>query len=251
VIDIESILQKFNPVSLNDIDKHKLFDRVDFKYVFPLDQLPEILESLNERYDLLLTNKNGLNTYVSHYFDTGNFQMYLNHHNGLKNRSKVRFRQYLDTNTAFFEIKQKTNKERTIKSRIEINNKKIAFTPQIAEMLLNKTGLNTNMLSEVLIVKYHRISLISKSSKERLSIDIDLHYNRFGKIITYPNIVIAEIKQQKFSDSYFRNLMHSHNIPSVNISKYCLGMAVLNPDLKSNNFKSKILYVSKLSKKSN
>ena len=248
MIEIQSILKKFNPIGLDEMDQIKLFDRVDFKYIFTLELLPELLNQLNEQYNLLITGNSGLNAYQSHYFDTSNFQMYLNHHNGLKNRSKIRFRKYLETGTAFFEIKQKTNKERTVKSRVEVNGNGIAFNAQIEEMLLEKTGITVDDLSEALIIKYHRISLVSKKLKERVSIDIGLQYNQTGKIINFPGIVIAEIKQEKLTRSFFRNLMHRYHIPSHNISKYCLGLAVLNPDLKSNNFKSKILYVSKLSK---
>lgn len=245
-----TILNKFQHVSLIEVDRMKLLDRLDFKYVFTLDLLPEILNELPGNYNLLVTGNKGISEYESHYFDTDNFQMYLNHHNGLQNRSKIRFRRYLDTGTAFFEIKQKTNKERTIKSRIEVDEEKLLISSRVEEMLIDKTGLDAQELSEVLIVRYNRISLVSKNSTERVTIDTGLQYDRYGKIKNFPGIAIAEIKQQRMSRSFFRSVMRTHHIAPLKISKYCLGMAVLNPELKSNNFKSKLLYVTRLSKNS-
>ncbi|HLN53985.1 MAG TPA: polyphosphate polymerase domain-containing protein [Lentimicrobium sp.] len=249
--EILSKLNKFRQVTLKDVDRMKLLDRVDLKYVFTLDLLPEVLERLPDEYNLLTIEEKGISRYESHYFDTDNFQMYLNHHNGLMNRNKVRFRKYLDTGTMFFEIKHKTNKERTVKSRIEVNKDEISLNDQVQEMLLNQTGLEAGALSEVLIVNYNRISLIGKYSPERVTIDSGLQYDRYGKVLNFPGIVIAEIKLPKMTTSFFRKVMHDYHIVPLKISKYCMGMAILNPTLKSNNFKSKLLYVSRLSKQNN
>ena len=46
--------------------------------------------------------------------------MYLKHHNNKLNRYKIRFREYVDNDEKFLEVKYKTNTERTIKDRIKI-----------------------------------------------------------------------------------------------------------------------------------
>ncbi len=245
------ILDKFNHVSQSNLEKVELLDRIDFKYVFELQKLPEVLSKLPIAYDLLLTGNKGIGKYESHYFDTENFQMYLNHHNGLVNRHKIRFRKYLDTGTTYFEIKQKTNKERTIKSRVEVDEGEYSINSEARELLSNITGLDSKEISEVLIVRYNRVSLISTSCPERVTIDIGLQYvqsDKSGKLITFPGIAIAEIKQQRTGKSFFRKVMQDHHIQPLRISKYCLGMAAIMPDLKRNNFKSKLLYVTRLSK---
>ena len=53
--------------------------------------------------------------------------MFHNHHNGKLNRYKIRFRDYINTKNSFLEVKFKTNKGETIKSRQEIMYKSREF----------------------------------------------------------------------------------------------------------------------------
>ena len=48
--EIEQIIARFDPISLEEMDGVKLQDRVDTKYVLGTDQLPQVLVDLaNER----------------------------------------------------------------------------------------------------------------------------------------------------------------------------------------------------------
>jgi SPX domain protein involved in polyphosphate accumulation len=60
-----------------------------------------------------------LHHYQTLYFDTRDFALYSQHHNGQRARYKVRVREYLDSEMAFLEVKRKTNQNRTIKSRLQ------------------------------------------------------------------------------------------------------------------------------------
>jgi hypothetical protein len=81
---------------------------------------------------------------------------------------------------------------------------------------------------------------------ERLTIDMDLHY-RFGeKTAEFPNIVIAEVKQDRSQKSMFISLMMKNHIQQVSISKYCLGIATLVDQVKKNNFKVRLNYINKI-----
>jgi len=90
------------------------------------------------------------------------------------------------------------------------------------------------------------MTLVGKLSKERLTIDINLNYKNCDKAISFPNLVIAELKQEKKNHSYFTKIMKEKHIRDIAISKYCLGIANLQDDVKKNNFKQKINLLKKL-----
>ena len=60
-------------------------------------------------------------------------------------------------------------------------------------------------------------------------------------------LVVAEVKRKScHEESVFINWLHSaHQRPS-SFSKYCLGLALLNPDLKRNRIKPNLLNLQKM-----
>lgn len=246
MIAVNTILDAFDKVTLDDVESLKLFDRTEKKFIFNCEYLPEILNQLSEQYKILEINNSRFNLYENQYYDTKDLEMYLDHHNGKSNRLKVRFRNYSNTNTAFFEIKRKNNRGRTLKSRIEITNSIPAFDQTVSKLLVSKTGYKPELLHPSLEVDYKRITLVSKNNPERVTIDLDLHYLLNKEDYVYDNLVIAEVKQPRAAHSVFNELMYNLHIKPVSLSKYCLGIATLNHSIKSNNFKKRILYVNKI-----
>ncbi len=242
---IETILEKFEPISLDGMDKVKLMNRVDTKYIFNVTRLPELLSQLSNYYLLLIIGDSGLSKYENEYLDTDRYDMYLQHHNGKLNRHKIRFRTYRNTGLSFFETKFKTNKRRTIKLRVEVTEPNHSIN-KAASILLPPTGYTADMLHESLKVNFTRITLVSKTVPERLTIDINLSYSADGHNCDYPQLAIAEVKQSRASSSVFARLMRESHIQPFSFSKYCLGIASLNPSIKINNFKYKIHHVNKL-----
>lgn len=242
---LEPILNKFESISLDGMDKVKLMNRVDTKYIFNVSQLPELLTLLSTDYYLLIIGNSGFSKYENQYLDTVRYDMYLQHHNGKLNRHKIRFRTYRNTGLAFFETKFKTNKRRTIKSRVEVKDLDHTIS-QAASKLLVPTGYTADMLHESLMVNFTRITLVSKIVPERLTIDINLDYSADGFTCDYPELAIAEVKQSRASGSVFAKLMREFHIQPFSFSKYCLGIASINPSIKNNNFKYKIHHVNKL-----
>lgn len=240
------ILNTFDTISLEEMDSVKLLNRVDVKYVFRSDQLAEMLCQLCHCYRVLSISGKRASLYETHYFDTAELEMYLNHHNGKLNRHKVRFRKYVDSGISFFEIKFKTNKSRTIKHRIKLRDSIYKITGENEDMLQRETGYPANALTEALEVDYSRITLVSKNFSERLTIDIGLKYKFHQQVSSFPNLVIAEVKQERTSGSPFINLMQENHIHPLSISKYCIGIASMNTEIKINRFKSKLLHVNKL-----
>jgi hypothetical protein len=247
VNNILEILEGFETISLEGMDRVKLLNRMDSKYAFHFSRLPQILQSLKTDYRVLSIKGKRHCSYNTRYFDTPDLKMYLQHHNGKLNRNKVRFREYVDSGLSFFEIKFKSNKNRTIKHRVMLHELMQNIEGESAELLKSMTGLEAFALKETLQVRYQRITLVQKNLKERLTIDLSLDFQADSKGESFPRLVIAEVKQERCSKSPFTILMLEHSIAPVSISKYCLGIACLyNNVVKVNNIKPKILYVKKL-----
>jgi hypothetical protein len=239
-------LSTFEPISLSEMDSVALMNRTDTKYVFQFDKLKSYLNCLTDYYRILEIDGIRASKYETLYFDTVDFEMYRDHHRGKLNRYKVRHRIYVDSNTHFFEIKFKNNKGRTIKSRIKRKEIDRMITG-VAEKFLNE---KTKFLAQDLVPKLwsncSRITLVSKYSKERLTLDIDLQFKNDVIEKKLSNIVIAEVKQEKLSPSPFIKLMKQERVRLGSISKYCYGVLFLYDNIKGNNFKPQLRAINKI-----
>ena len=111
----QTIINSYAPISLNEMADVALLNRTDTKYVMTTGTLLAALRHLNNDYRVLEVNGARLHHYQTLYFDTADFTLYQHHHAGASNRYKVRSRAYVESDLAFFEVKRKTNKKRTIK----------------------------------------------------------------------------------------------------------------------------------------
>lgn len=243
---IKKIIDKFDSITIGEMDSVELFNRVDTKYIFNKEKLPEILKRLSDNYRVLDIKGVRLNKYETLYFDTDKYDLYQNHHNGITNRFKVRFRRYTDTNKTFLEVKQKNNKEKTIKQRIKQEDIIHSINEEAKDFLINKIKINPDELKSKLWVYYTRIILVNKTKNERVTIDMLLNFSDINTNIVYPKLVIAEIKQEKAFKSDIVIVMKDLHLRPGSISKYCLGVALLNENIKQNNFKNKIKSINKI-----
>lgn len=245
--DIGNILSEFESISLEQLEKFKLLDRSDTKFLFRIELLEEILVKLKEHYFILDINGIRENKYETLYFDTDDFKFYRDHQRGKANRIKVRHRIYSDSGLQFFEIKKKNNKGRTIKERIKINEVCYIIKGKARDYLYEKTNINSEQLNPKLWGNYSRITLVNKTQPERLTIDINLHFKNENKEYSLPDVVIAELKQEIHHYSIFKEIMMKYRIKEVSVSKYCFGVIYLYENIKFNGFKPKVLTLNKLS----
>jgi len=243
--DIDTILTAFTPIGLADLEKVALLDRMDSKYMFTFDKLPAILESLSKDYFILEVNNLRKFHYKSLYFDTDNFKLFDLHSCGKLNRYKVRLRNYVESGISFFEIKFKSNKGRTVKNRIKVNDSE-KTGDDAALFLCSNTPFSFYDLKAKIWVNYVRITLVSKNYLERLTFDIDLTFKNESKEVIIPELVIAELKQSRTGHSAFGDLMRESRIKKGSLSKYCFGIVSLIDDVRKNNFKEQILQINKL-----
>jgi hypothetical protein len=245
------VVRQFGHVNLDDATRVELMNRTDIKYVFNINKLPDILKKAMKHYKILEINKERIHLYKNQYFDTSDYDMYLDHHNGKRNRYKIRYRNYDVSDVAFLEIKLKTNKNRTIKKRIK-NKYSSDLNKGSSEFIETNSPYKPEELTPTLKNDFKRITLVHKTDKERITLDFSLSYTcDFAGIVKtheLPNIAICEVKREGYSNtSEFMKILRSEDIRQSRMSKYCIGAAILCSDLKKNQFKDKLRYIETIS----
>jgi hypothetical protein len=246
VNSLPSIIAKFLPISLNEMDDVKLMSRTDTKFAFNANKMPELLGQLMPFYRLLAIDGELIHDYKSLYYDTDDRKFYIDHHNQRVNRNKIRFREYVGSGLTFLEIKRKNNKGKTIKKRMKVD----AITRELSEehkKYIKKIIGKKLVVTAKQWINFSRITLVHKTQKERLTIDINLTFENEKLSGDLKQIIIAEVKQEKMSRSsdFMRIAKEMHILP-IRISKYCMSALELNPSLKQNRFKEKLLFINKL-----
>ena len=183
------------------------------------------------------------------YFDTPELALYSQHHNDMRKRHKVRCRQYVDSDLFFLEIKFKTDRQRTIKSRLQMPEMVERLEGESLAFVAEHCPHVVDQLVAVIYNSFSRITLVSKYRRERLTLDIDYRHHWKDEAGSLPGIAIAEVKQRKFSfESDFLQQLRSFNIRSTGFSKYCTGIADVYPQVKYNRFKRRFLMLERLSR---
>jgi len=245
---LASILSAYLTFSLSDLEETDLLKRIDDKYFFHLSKLESILNDLKDKADMLEIDGVRSFQYSSTYLDTAEFDTYIQHHNNRKNRFKLRYRDYLDSDLQFLEIKEKDVHGIMHKYRIPLNGLNGNGDAMIKKHIKSHTPYQFEDLHKTITISYDRITLMDKNRKERLTIDRNLKFLREGKApIMFKNLVIVELKHQKSeSNSIFKQCLRKHGIRRQGISKYCLGISSLYDHLKDNSFKAQQRAVQKI-----
>ena len=244
---LKRIADRFDAITLAEMDSVKLMDRVDRKYVLKLHDLPEILASVRGDYRILSVEGARLNSYRTVYFDTDGFDLYTNHVTLRKNRYKVRVREYSESRLTFLEVKRKTNNGRTIKTREPIE----SFTEMPAEGERSRLEIelagNVQRLSAKLWNNFSRMTLVSRTGQERVTIDVGISLLTPENALYLDRIAVAEVKTGSSAQaSLFANQMKAYRYHAQSFSKYAVGINALYDGVKKNAMKPIMLQLKKL-----
>jgi hypothetical protein len=255
--DVESVateqiiaaVNQLDPIGLDELDAVRLLDRVDTKFLLRDWQLLDILRDVGAQYRVLSATPDRINRYRTLYFDTEDLLFYHQHHNDFHPRYKVRCREYVDSGMYFMEIKCKTNRRRTVKQRMPTPAMVQSLTGEARDFVGAYCPVDVDRLMPCILNEFARITLVSKTMPERLTIDVNyrhMWHNRAGGL---PGLVIAEVKQPKFSqDSAFVRELRAHSIRKMGFSKYCTGIMELYPHVRYNRFKRRFIMLERLSR---
>jgi len=241
------IINTYAPISLSEMADVALLNRTDTKFVMGTHTLLSALHQLKDDYRALEVDGVRLHHYQTLYFDTADFDLYHRHHAGASDRYKVRSRAYVESDLAFFEVKHKTNKKRTIKERMQTVEMQTKVGRKTAVFLQHHYPYEPATLLPVLGNSFTRITLVSKNRPERLTLDFDLAFHKGNQQIALSSVAIAEVKREGLTqNSDFIRQIRTLGVRPMAFSKYCLGINYLYPQLKQNNFKPRQLLVQKI-----
>lgn len=245
---LHSLLATFEPITLAEMAGAALLDRSEMKFVLPQRLLVPVLAELRDAYRVLVVAGQPLSHYRTLYFDTDDMAIYRRHHAGAPDRYKVRAREYVDTHAAFLEVKHKIGDRHTVKSRIPTEAPVTDLPAHAADFLADTCPYAADELATALWNDYRRITLVSKTRAERVTLDLDLSFVKETDHAGLPGIVVAEVKYQdaRYASEFVR-LMRVHHVRGTSFSKYCMGVSLLYPDVKHNKFKDKQRLVARLS----
>lgn len=249
LFQLNLLLERFDPISLTEMDSVALLNRIDTKYVMTTGQLLNALTNLQPDYWVLEVNGLRLNHYQTLYFDTPRFDLYHAHVNDRPERYKVRSREYADSHLSFLEVKHRTRKDRTIKERIRTAHPVDTMTPALEHWLHGVYPLDGGVLEPKLWNTFTRMTLVSKRCCERVTLDINLAFSTDDKRVRLDGVAVAEVKMEmNHQASPFILQMRQQRVRRQGFSKYAFGTALLYDQVKKNMMKPKILWVEKMMK---
>jgi hypothetical protein len=244
----ENLLNEFHLISLDEMNAASLLDRLDSKFVCSHTQLLSLLPALQESYRLLQIDDRQSFNYSSQYYDTKDYNYYLDHHRGKPNRVKIRHRSYLNSNLHFFEIKKKIKGIRTLKSRWNTKATELGIG-QNELAWMQAAMIHEQNLQPTAKIDYQRMTLCNKNLRERVTIDLQMTACLQNNSHHFENLAIIELKQDRYNwTSPAWIALRKMGIKALPISKYSLSMALLCPNLKHNNFNQSIRQIQNISK---
>jgi len=243
---MKDIVNKFETISLDELKNIQLLRRFDTKYFLHINNLKSILQEMKKNYKILKIKDKVTQNYKTYYYDDKNQSSYIKHHNGKKNREKVRFREYLDVNDVYLEIKHKNNKGITIKKRLKTVRENNLSKKQKDFIVQNSSFDPDNIFLEN-INTFNRATFTDNDFSHRLTIDINFAFFYKKEKFTIGDLVIIEVKESRGNTkSLIKDILKNKKIQKNRISKYCLSTFLLNKTIKSNNFKRTLLKFNKL-----
>ena len=240
----ETLFAGFAPVSLAALNaKAAMLERLDQKYVVQGPVLADAAAEFATHFDVLEIDGQRAFTYETCYFDDAERRSYHDHHQGRRQRMKVRVRRYVDAGLCFLEVKLKDRRGMTVKRRMPYDAAKaerldaaaMAHVRRCHEALYGRPF--ERRLEPVLRMRYRRTTLVARAGGERMTIDSDIRFlagpDAFGPP---PGVFILETKSAHGHGVADAILRRHHQHPTPGCSKYCVGMSVTGAVQKFNRF---------------
>jgi VTC domain len=223
-------------VTLDDVESATDFGRrVDRKYLVPLSALAALIDRVE--LPVMAIGDRVSFAYDSLYFDSPDLVSFRAAAYGRRDRFKVRTRVYRDSQYCVLEVKHEGLRRDTLKERIDYSIKDAfrlsdeAFT-FLAERLPELE--RPSDLQPTLSTHYTRSTFADLEQRERLTVDTDVVGRRVdGSQFVLGEWAVLETKTSGRPSSIDRQLWNAGIRPRP-LSKYCVSMAALHPELPRN-----------------
>lgn len=212
--------------------------RLDRKYLLSARDFARLAIRLSGELKALDIDGRRSFAYESRYFDTPARQTYREHLAERRDRFKVRIRSYVDSGETMFEVKLKTPDGGTDKRRFpHPTGARERLTTRSRMHLcsaLTEAGRRApHDLGPSCATDYQRSTFVANDGSTRMTCDHDLVCsNADGSVSALRDHVLVEVKSAAAS-SFVDLALAELCIEEVKMSKYCVGIALLHPDLPS------------------
>lgn len=241
----DALFQAFRAIDLPTLNaKAAMLERLDNKYVVRRPALAAMTGELAELFDVLEIDGQRAFTYETCYFDDPGRHSYHDHHQGRRQRMKVRVRRYVEAGLCFVEVKLKDRRGLTVKKRMPYDPDKYGHLDEAAlahvrrswEALYGRPFDRT--LEPSLRMRYQRVTLVARDGGERMTIDTGIRFFGTGdERGTDEDVYIIETKSAHGHGLADAVLRRHHQHPTNGCSKYCVGMSVTGAVQKFNRFR--------------
>jgi hypothetical protein len=233
----------FAEISLAQLNQRAaMMERLDNKYLLAPAQMHAAIGHFLEHFEILAIDGLRSFRYDSCYFDDAELGNYHDHQRGKRQRFKVRVRRYLDSDLCFLEVKLKDRRGITLKKRwphqaSQFEQLDATELRQIEAVYQHQYGHAYGLpICQQLRNSYQRVTLVSKTGAERMTIDHTLRFNANGKTIDFPDVFLLETKSHNANGLADRILREQHQHPISGCSKYCVGLSVTGAVQRYNRF---------------
>lgn len=235
---VETALTRLAPVGLDElVTAAGLQTRVDRKYLLTPATFEDLLAASAEDSAVLAIGGRRSFGYESVYFDTADLVAYRAAAHSRRRRFKVRTRTYLDSGECLLEVKTEGGRGETVKERLPYDvASRGELTPDAEAFARQRVGplLDGAPLEPVLTTTYARSTLLDRSAGSRTTCDVGLVCEGpEGGAVVLDDHVLVETKSSGAPDAADRWLWAA-GVRPVTISKYCVGLACLRPELPAN-----------------
>jgi hypothetical protein len=233
---------RLSPISLESLNESAaLQTRIDRKYVVDAEIAEALLvAAVNGQRSghtaVLEVDSMRTTDYETVYFDTDNFDLHRDAAHSRRGRFKVRTRRYSTSDTAMLEIKTKSGRGETVKTRHQYplgdRGRLTAGADLLIDDAVGRSGAAVG-LRPVLATTYQRITLHDRADQSRLTIDLDVVATDWRGEKVGLAAVVLESKSAGSASGFDRQLWLL-GVRPVRFSKYCTSLAALHPHLPSN-----------------
>lgn len=246
------LTSSFSSISLKALnEKAAMLERLDNKYVVRAPVLAAAASELADVFDVLEIDGQRSFTYETCYFDDSERRSYHDHHQGRRQRMKVRIRRYVEAALCFVEVKLKDKRGVTVKKRMPydpalfgtLDERALAHVETAWQALYGRPF--GRPLEPVLVMSYRRITLVAREGGERMTIDTGIDFEGLvhhpgegaARQRTDDEIFIVETKSAQGRGIADRILRTHHQHPTNGCSKYCVGMSLTGAVERFNRFR--------------
>lgn len=231
------VLLELDAVRLEELSaRARLLVRHDRKYVMPLPSLEALLQRLTGELQVLEIGGHRCFRYESIYFDSVDLRSFHAASRGRPVRWKLRTRSYLDTRSAWTEVKVQDRRGQTVKHRqarafgcgSRLGAADRAFFDRVVPEPIGSRGL-----APTLRTTFQRMTLLELTSESRVTIDVGLRCQiPKGPTVVYDEAIVET--KTAGGPSPFDRFLWSEGHRPLRMSKYGTGLAALRPELPSN-----------------